>query len=78
MELSVPQLVEPHHLGDICRECGCVQGLCSVFPTALTCFDKVSEYTSWSSAYYSRIVHEALKVTGHDPDLVQVRIQEKA
>lgn len=33
---------------------------------------KVSEYTSWSSSYFLRIVHAALKVNGHDPDLVQV------
>lgn len=32
---------------------------------------KVSEYTSWSSVYYSRIVRQALQVHGHDPDLVQ-------
>ena len=33
---------------------------------------KVSEYTSWSSTYYLRIVQEALKAEGHNPDLVQV------
>jgi acyl-CoA reductase-like NAD-dependent aldehyde dehydrogenase len=33
---------------------------------------KVSEYTSWSSGYFLRIVHEALRVEGHNPDLVQV------
>lgn len=33
---------------------------------------KVSEYTCWSSAYYMRIVWEALKAGGHNPDLVQV------
>jgi aldehyde dehydrogenase (NAD+) len=32
---------------------------------------KVSEYTCWSSLYYSRIVRQALQVHGHDPDLVQ-------
>ena len=32
---------------------------------------KVSEYTSWSAAvYYSRIVKEALRVNGHNPDLL--------
>lgn len=32
---------------------------------------KVSEYTSWSAVvYYSRIVKEALKVNGHNPDLL--------
>lgn len=33
---------------------------------------KVSEQTSWSSLLFSRIVHEALVVNGHNPDLVQV------
>eukprot|EP00009_Paramoeba_aestuarina_P003916 CAMPEP_0201523432 /NCGR_PEP_ID=MMETSP0161_2-20130828/19839_1 /ASSEMBLY_ACC=CAM_ASM_000251 /TAXON_ID=180227 /ORGANISM="Neoparamoeba aestuarina, Strain SoJaBio B1-5/56/2" /LENGTH=586 /DNA_ID=CAMNT_0047922547 /DNA_START=36 /DNA_END=1796 /DNA_ORIENTATION=+ len=33
---------------------------------------KVSEYTSWSSSYYLRIVQECLKAEGHNPDLVQV------
>eukprot|EP00968_Pinguiococcus_pyrenoidosus_P018540 scaffold1951_cov258-Pinguiococcus_pyrenoidosus.AAC.9 len=33
---------------------------------------KVSEYTSWSSAYFSRIVQASLRACGHDPDLVQV------
>jgi acyl-CoA reductase-like NAD-dependent aldehyde dehydrogenase len=32
---------------------------------------KVSEHTSWSSAYFSRIVQKALQVHGHDPNLVQ-------
>lgn len=32
---------------------------------------KVSEHTSWSSAYFSRIVRAALAVHGHNPDLVQ-------
>lgn len=31
---------------------------------------KVSEHTSWSSAYFDRIVHQALKEHGHDPNLV--------
>jgi len=33
---------------------------------------KVSEYTSWSSAYFARIVQTALQACGHDPDLVQI------
>lgn len=33
---------------------------------------KVSEQTSWSSLLFSNIVHEALKINGHNPDLVQV------
>jgi len=33
---------------------------------------KVSEYTSWSAAYYLRVVRAALEAEGHDPDLVQV------
>ena len=33
---------------------------------------KVSEYTSWSAAYFAQIVHATLKVNGHDPNLVQV------
>jgi len=34
---------------------------------------KVSEHTSWSSAnYFARIVHAALVVNGHNPDIVQV------
>lgn len=32
---------------------------------------KVSEHTSWSSAYFGRIVQKALEVNGHDPNLVQ-------
>jgi len=32
---------------------------------------KVSEHTSWSSQYFGRIVQTALKVNGHDPNLVQ-------
>lgn len=32
---------------------------------------KVSEHTSWSSNYFDRIVHQALKEHGHDPNLVQ-------
>lgn len=32
---------------------------------------KVSEHTSWSSQYYGRFVAEALRRTGHNPDLVQ-------
>ena len=31
---------------------------------------KVSEYTSWSSSYFDRIVQQALKEHGHDPNLV--------
>eukprot|EP00566_Odontella_aurita_P005293 CAMPEP_0113561984 /NCGR_PEP_ID=MMETSP0015_2-20120614/20277_1 /TAXON_ID=2838 /ORGANISM="Odontella" /LENGTH=629 /DNA_ID=CAMNT_0000463835 /DNA_START=40 /DNA_END=1929 /DNA_ORIENTATION=- /assembly_acc=CAM_ASM_000160 len=33
---------------------------------------KVSEHTSWSADYFSRICREALRVHGHDPELVQV------
>jgi len=33
---------------------------------------KVSEHTSWSALYFGRIVREALKAHGHDPDLCQV------
>lgn len=33
---------------------------------------KVSEYTCWSSAYFSRIISAALEACGHDPALVQV------
>ncbi|KAL7562428.1 hypothetical protein ACA910_020570 [Epithemia clementina (nom. ined.)] len=32
---------------------------------------KVSEHTSWSSQYFTRIVRQALLVHGHDPELVQ-------
>jgi len=32
---------------------------------------KVSEHTSWSSDYFSRIVQAALVLNGHSPDLVQ-------
>jgi len=32
---------------------------------------KVSEYTSWSSRYFTSIVREALSACGHNPDLVQ-------
>ena len=32
---------------------------------------KVSEHTSWSSQYFTRIIRQALIVHGHDPDLVQ-------
>lgn len=32
---------------------------------------KVSEYTTWSAAYFTRIVKAALEVHGHDPDVVQ-------
>lgn len=32
---------------------------------------KVSEYTSWSAAYFTRIVKAALEVNGHDSDVVQ-------
>lgn len=32
---------------------------------------KVSEHTSWSSAYFGRIVQKGLEVHGHDPNLVQ-------
>ena len=32
---------------------------------------KVSEHASWSAAYFGRIVQAALKVHGHNPDLVQ-------
>ncbi|CAB9527235.1 Aldehyde dehydrogenase [Seminavis robusta] len=32
---------------------------------------KVSEHTSWSSSYFDRIVKQALKEHGHDPNLVQ-------
>lgn len=31
---------------------------------------KVSEHTSWSSAYYGRIIKAALVTNGHNPDLV--------
>ena len=37
---------------------------------ALVC--KVSEQTSWSSLLFSQIVHQALRINGHNPDLVQV------
>lgn len=33
---------------------------------------KVSEYTSWSAIYFAEIVHAALRVNGHSPDLVQL------
>jgi acyl-CoA reductase-like NAD-dependent aldehyde dehydrogenase len=33
---------------------------------------KVSEHTSWSAEYFSRIVGKALEVHGHDANLVQV------
>lgn len=33
---------------------------------------KVSEFTSWSSGYYQKIVKEALRVNGHSPDLVSI------
>ena len=33
---------------------------------------KVSEYASWSSGYYSRIIAAALDAAGAPPDLVQV------
>jgi len=32
---------------------------------------KVSEYTTWSAAYFTRIVKAALEAHGHDPDIVQ-------
>jgi len=32
---------------------------------------KVSEHTSWSAEYFSRIVQKSLEVHGHDPNLVQ-------
>jgi len=32
---------------------------------------KVSEHTSWSSQYYTRIIQQALIVHGHDPNLCQ-------
>eukprot|EP00753_Platysulcus_tardus_P018640 PLAT6991.1.p1 GENE.PLAT6991.1~~PLAT6991.1.p1 ORF type:complete len:615 (-),score=253.81 PLAT6991.1:79-1923(-) len=32
---------------------------------------KVSEYASWSALYYTRMVAEALRVCGHNPELVQ-------
>ena len=32
---------------------------------------KASEHTSWSHAYFDRIVQQALKEHGHDPNLVQ-------
>jgi len=32
---------------------------------------KVSEYTSWSSSYFTKIVKMALEVHGHDSDVVQ-------
>jgi acyl-CoA reductase-like NAD-dependent aldehyde dehydrogenase len=32
---------------------------------------KVSEYTSWSAAYFTRIIKAALEVNGHDSDVVQ-------
>jgi len=32
---------------------------------------KVSEHTSWSSRYFTRIVKEALEACGHDSDVVQ-------
>lgn len=32
---------------------------------------QVSEYTAWSSSYYTRIVQTILKEMGHDPNLVQ-------
>eukprot|EP00560_Eucampia_antarctica_P000672 CAMPEP_0197840156 /NCGR_PEP_ID=MMETSP1437-20131217/45440_1 /TAXON_ID=49252 ORGANISM="Eucampia antarctica, Strain CCMP1452" /NCGR_SAMPLE_ID=MMETSP1437 /ASSEMBLY_ACC=CAM_ASM_001096 /LENGTH=384 /DNA_ID=CAMNT_0043449715 /DNA_START=672 /DNA_END=1826 /DNA_ORIENTATION=+ len=32
---------------------------------------KVSEHTSWSSTYFTRIVQQALIVNGHDPNVVQ-------
>jgi acyl-CoA reductase-like NAD-dependent aldehyde dehydrogenase len=32
---------------------------------------KVSEHTSWSSSYFTRIVRAALVANGHDPDVVQ-------
>ena len=32
---------------------------------------KVSEHTSWSAAYFTRIVKAALEVHGHDSDIVQ-------
>ena len=32
---------------------------------------KPSEYTSWSSTFFTTIVREALKVNGHNPDVVQ-------
>lgn len=31
---------------------------------------KVSEHTSWSASYFDRIVQAALKIHGHDPNLV--------
>ncbi|KAG7366773.1 aldehyde/histidinol dehydrogenase [Nitzschia inconspicua] len=31
---------------------------------------KVSEHASWSADYFGRILHQALKVNGHNPDLV--------
>mmetsp|Transcript_24888 Transcript_24888/g.58400 ORF Transcript_24888/g.58400 Transcript_24888/m.58400 type:complete len:618 (+) Transcript_24888:116-1969(+) len=31
---------------------------------------KVSEYASWSAAYFGRIIQQALIVNGHNPDLV--------
>jgi len=31
---------------------------------------KVSEHASWSAAYFGRILHQALVVNGHNPDLV--------
>jgi len=32
---------------------------------------KVSEHTSWSSGYFTRIVRAALEANGHNPDVVQ-------
>ena len=32
---------------------------------------KVSEHTSWSAGYFTRMVRAALMVHGHDPDIVQ-------
>lgn len=31
---------------------------------------KVSEHASWSAAYFGRILHQALVVNGHNPDVV--------
>lgn len=33
---------------------------------------KVSEHASWSADYYVSIVHEALRMMGYSPDLVQI------
>lgn len=33
---------------------------------------KVSEYASWSTGYYSRIISAALQAAGAPPDLVQI------